>query len=87
VRASPFHSVVAHVCDDLPYVLCLRLPQFGLQIMLAFEEIGVDGVVGAASSSVSGVAAMAGSIYDIPQISYSSTSPNLSDKEIYPFFR
>jgi Receptor family ligand binding region len=36
---------------------------------------------------VSGVAAMAGSIYDIPQISYSSTSPNLSDKEIYPFFR
>jgi len=61
-------------------------PSFGLQIMLDFATIGVSGVIGAASSSVSGVAAMAGSIYDIPQISYSSTSSELSNKEIYPFF-
>jgi ABC-type branched-subunit amino acid transport system substrate-binding protein len=46
------------------------------------------GIVGAASSSVSKVTTLASAIYGIPQISYSSTDPELSNKNTYPnFFR
>jgi ABC-type branched-subunit amino acid transport system substrate-binding protein len=49
-------------------------------------DAGVFGVVGAASSSVSMAAAQVLEVAKIPQISYSSTSPDLSDKTNYPYF-
>jgi gamma-aminobutyric acid type B receptor len=46
----------------------------------------VFGIVGAAASSVSMASNLIASLYKIPQISYSSTSPELSDKGRYPYF-
>ena len=43
-------------------------------------------VVGAASSDESGVVALLGYQFRVPQLSYSSTSDELSDKSLYPFF-
>ncbi len=55
----------------------------------AAEELaaaGVVGFVGAASSSVSKAIAAVAEQNKIPQISYSSTNPDLSNKTVYPYF-
>jgi hypothetical protein len=46
----------------------------------------VVGVIGAASSSVSIQVANLLRLFQVPQISYASTSPELSNKERFPFF-
>nr|QVK45749.1 G protein-coupled receptor [Proales similis] len=46
----------------------------------------VIGVIGAASSSVSVQVANLLRIFKVPQISYASTSPELSNKERFPYF-
>jgi len=54
----------------------------------AFNAKGADVVLGAASSSSSTAAQHALKAFNIPQLSYSSTSPDLSDSVEYPtFFR
>ena len=52
----------------------------------AFGGQGVDAIVGAASSGPSALAALALAETATPQISYSSTSPTLSEGSMYPFF-
>jgi ABC-type branched-subunit amino acid transport system substrate-binding protein len=47
---------------------------------------GVHGLVGAASSGVSKTVAVIAAGSEIPQISYSSTNADLSDKTEYPYF-
>jgi branched-chain amino acid transport system substrate-binding protein len=49
-------------------------------------DSGVIGLVGAASSTVSKAIAKIAETSKIPQISYSSTNPDLSDKTEYPYF-
>ncbi|MCE7735883.1 MAG: ABC transporter substrate-binding protein [Candidatus Heimdallarchaeota archaeon] len=49
-------------------------------------DSGVIGLVGAASSTVSKAIAKIAETSKIPQISYSSTNPGLSDKTEYPYF-
>lgn len=49
-------------------------------------DAGVFGLVGAASSGVSAAIAAKAEAAKIPQISYSSTSPTLSDKAEFPYF-
>jgi ABC-type branched-subunit amino acid transport system substrate-binding protein len=46
----------------------------------------IAGVIGAASSSVSIQVANLLRLFQVPQISYASTSPELSNKERFPFF-
>ena len=63
------------------------LPTTGAQE--AYNHIQTDDVValvGAASSGVSKSAALIASIFKKPQVSYSSTAPDLSNKEFYPYF-
>ena len=52
----------------------------------AFSSEGVVGVVGAASSGPSTSAALCLKVTETPQISYSATSPLLSDGKTYPYF-
>lgn len=47
---------------------------------------GAKAVVGAASSGPTGNAALVFKQYSVPQISYSATSPSLSDFVTYPYF-
>ncbi|MCE7735885.1 MAG: ABC transporter substrate-binding protein [Candidatus Heimdallarchaeota archaeon] len=49
-------------------------------------NLGVFGLVGAASSSVSAAIAEKAETAKVPQISYSSTSPTLSNKTKFPYF-
>jgi ABC-type branched-subunit amino acid transport system substrate-binding protein len=51
-----------------------------------FGGLGISGVVGAASSGPSSLAALALAYTRTPQISYSSTSAQLSDGTTYPYF-
>ena len=51
-----------------------------------FDQQGVHAIVGAACSSASLSAAFLGARNKVPQISYSSTSGELSDGAQYPFF-
>ncbi|CAF0920190.1 unnamed protein product [Brachionus calyciflorus] len=52
----------------------------------AIHKRKVVGVIGAASSSVSIQVANLLRLFQVPQISYASTSPELSNKERFPFF-
>ena len=52
----------------------------------AFDGAGVSVLIGAASSGPSEAVAEIGARYRVPQISYSSTSPALSDGSRYPMF-
>ena len=52
----------------------------------AIHRRKVIGVIGAASSSVSIQVANLLRLFQVPQISYASTSPELSNKERFPFF-
>ena len=52
----------------------------------AFNAQGVSAIVGAASSGPSASAAVVSAQLRIPQISYSATSPQLSDGKQYPYF-
>lgn len=58
----------------------------GLTAFLDGIDQGIIVAVGAASSSVSSIIAIAGGVFDIPQLSYSSTSAILSDVDDYPLF-
>ncbi|MCE7735028.1 MAG: ABC transporter substrate-binding protein, partial [Candidatus Heimdallarchaeota archaeon] len=49
-------------------------------------DAGVFGLIGAASSGVSAAIAAKAEAAKVPQISYSSTSPTLSDKAEFPYF-
>ena len=53
--------------------------------LTAVDE-GAIAVVGAGSSSVSQITAIAGGVFEIPQLSYSSTAATLSNKADYPLF-
>ncbi|MHA2501409.1 MAG: ABC transporter substrate-binding protein [Candidatus Kariarchaeaceae archaeon] len=62
-------------------------PATGVQVAGEVIAEGAVGIVGAASSGVSSaIAAGPGKTSKIPQISYSSTSPSLSDKTEHPYF-
>ena len=96
-RAKAAQLAVAKINSDpafLPGVkltMVLRdtetLPTKGAE--QAYDHIQTDKVValvGAASSGVSKSVALIASIFNIPQVSYSSTAPTLSNKEFYPYF-
>ncbi|MHA2030172.1 MAG: ABC transporter substrate-binding protein [Candidatus Kariarchaeaceae archaeon] len=61
-------------------------PVIGATVAQQLADADVFGVVGAASSSVSMAAAQVLEVAKIPQISYSSTNPALSNKTDYPYF-
>lgn len=61
-------------------------PTIGTNAAQQLVEAGVFGVVGAAYSTVSMAAAPVFEAAEIPQISYSSTNPDLSNKTNYPYF-
>jgi ABC-type branched-subunit amino acid transport system substrate-binding protein len=61
-------------------------PTTGATAAQELIDLGVFGLVGAASSSVSKAVAEKASVAEVPQISYSSTNPDLSDKATYPYF-
>jgi len=62
-------------------------PSTGSQVASELISDGVVGLIGAASSSVSTAIASGPSLTNkVPQISYSSTSPDLSNKTLYPYF-
>ena len=61
-------------------------PAVGAQVAQEVIDAGAVGIVGAASSSVSKSVAGVAAQNQIPQISYSSTNPDLSDKDQYPYF-
>lgn len=61
-------------------------PTVGGDVAQELLDLGVFGLVGAASSSVSTVVADKATIAKTPQISYSSSNPTLSDKTLYPYF-
>src|SRR3990167_11070432 len=50
------------------------------------EQPGFSGVIGEAASAVSQIVAIAGGVFKVPQISYSSTAASLSSKSDYPLF-
>ena len=52
----------------------------------ATKDPSLVAIVGAASSSVSRAVQQVASIFEIPQISYSSTASPLSNKILYPYF-
>ena len=57
--------------------------------IVSYRQMKADGsmaMVGAARSAVSGALATQGKIDQIPQCSYWSSSPSLSDKLLYPYF-
>ena len=59
----------------------------GISITLEASSLSrVIGIVGAASSTVSRAVQQVASVFQIPQISYSSTASLLSDKTLFPFF-
>lgn len=58
----------------------------GLSSLLEAVEVPTLGIVGAASSSVSNIIAIASGVFLMPQISYSSTASSLSDDTSFPFF-
>ena len=51
-----------------------------------WQARGVHGIVGAARSAVSTPVAQLGAVDRMPQLSYWSSSPRLSDKAVYPYF-
>mmetsp|Transcript_19733 Transcript_19733/g.26007 ORF Transcript_19733/g.26007 Transcript_19733/m.26007 type:complete len:1690 (+) Transcript_19733:108-5177(+) len=51
----------------------------------AFGGLGVHALVGAASSGPTGNAALVGASVEVPQITYSATSPALADDIKYPY--
>lgn len=61
-------------------------PTTGASVAQELLDLGVFGLVGAASSSVSKAIAEKAEAAQVPQISYSSTNPDLSDKDTYPYF-
>lgn len=62
-------------------------PATGSSVASKVISDGAVGIVGAASSSVSiSIAGGPAKTNKVPQISYSSTNPDLSDKEKYPYF-
>lgn len=62
-------------------------PATGAQVASEVIADGAVGIVGAASSSVSiAIAGGPAKTDKVPQISYSSTNPDLSDKDEYPYF-
>jgi ABC-type branched-subunit amino acid transport system substrate-binding protein len=50
-------------------------------------DLGVFGLVGAASSSVSKAVADVATVAEVPQISYSSSNADLTNKTDYPYFK
>ena len=54
--------------------------------MTATQVQGVHGIVGAARSAVSTPVAQLGAVDRMPQLSYWSSSPQLADKTVYPYF-
>ena len=61
-------------------------PNTGATAAQELIDQGVVGLIGAASSSVSMAIAAVAAQNQIPQISYSSTAADLSDKDQYPYF-
>lgn len=61
-------------------------PTTGATVGQELLDLGVFGLVGAASSSVSKAVALKAEVAKKPQISYSSSDDGLSDKNTYPFF-
>ena len=57
-----------------------------IQMTLKSSKVQLAGVVGALSSGVSETVANFLRVFEIPQISYSSTSTVLSNKDIYSYF-
>ena len=54
--------------------------------MTATQVHGVHGIVGAARSAVSTPVAQLGAVDHMPQLSYWSSSPQLANKAVYPYF-
>ena len=61
-------------------------PATGATAAQELIDLNVFGLVGAASSSVSKSIADVAAVAKIPQISYSSTNADLTNKTVYPFF-
>lgn len=61
-------------------------PSVGATVAQEVISDGAVGIVGAASSSVSKSVAGVAEQNKVPQISYSSTNPDLSNKTVYPYF-
>ena len=53
----------------------------------AYDHVPTSGIIGAGGSRVSVPVASLGRLFEMPQISYSSTSPLLSDRARYSYFR
>ena len=66
---------------------CEALPAGSSGDGAAYAAVPTSGIVGAASSSVSVPVASLGRLFRMPQVSYSSTSPLLTDRSRYGFFR
>ncbi|MHA2032736.1 MAG: ABC transporter substrate-binding protein [Candidatus Kariarchaeaceae archaeon] len=62
------------------------LPATGATAAQELIDLGVFGLVGAASSSVSKAVADVAAPEQVPQISYSSTNADLTNKTAYPYF-
>ncbi len=62
------------------------VPTTGATAAQELIDLGVFGLVGAASSSVSKAIADVAAPAQVPQISYSSTNADLTDKVDYPYF-
>ncbi len=58
----------------------------GIAAAQALIAWGADTVIGSSSSAVSAAIATELTPYKIPQISYASSSPALSDRTLYPYF-
>ena len=65
---------------------CEALPELSAN-ETTYAAVPTSGIVGAASSSVSVPVASLGRLFRMPQVSYSSTSPLLTDRSRYGFFR
>ncbi len=61
-------------------------PDVGKTVAQDVINEGAVGIVGAASSAVSKAVAGVAEQSKVPQISYSSTNPDLSNKTLYPYF-
>ncbi|KAH3700533.1 hypothetical protein DPMN_075512 [Dreissena polymorpha] len=77
-------------CDD-PYIIqehILTLHRLGVYNDGKYEEIAdkILGYVGSLSSDVSTASAKITSRLGLVQISYGSTAPSLSDRDVYPYF-
>ena len=83
--ASLFPPAAGHRIESFPYNSAYNKVDSVKSYRAALAQ-GAHGIVGAARSSSSIPVAMLAGIDAMPQVSSSSSSPSLSNKDDYPFF-